>query len=276
MGIFQEDIVYNDNKLDNNNCYIKAVGNVKSDPNYIISRNNSETVVIAYVCSGKAYLEINNSCFPLQKGDCYILPRQIKSKIYSNKKEPLSMLWVNTKGQIINCLIDSYFNNQEAIITNLNIEKFFIDINTLLKSDKKDINDKSSIAIHKLFINIKNSLSKNSNRNKFSNDIEKKIETYIVNHLQEKFSINELARSFNLSTSQTIKLFKRKFECTPYNYYLKIKIDIAKSMLIDTDLTIDDIACRLNFLDRNHFSKYFAKKVGLTPVKYRKANIQKI
>ena len=43
-------------------------------------------------------------------------------------------------------------------------------------------------------------------------------------------------------------------------------------MLTETNLTVDDIASRLNFTDRNHFSKTFLKKTGKTPSAYRKSN----
>ena len=41
-------------------------------------------------------------------------------------------------------------------------------------------------------------------------------------------------------------------------------------MLAETNLTVEDIACRLNFLDRNHFAKTFQKKTGMTQSAYRK------
>lgn len=58
---------------------------------------------------------------------------------------------------------------------------------------------------------------------------------------------------------------------TPYAYYQKMRIEIAKTMLHETPLSVDDIAERLHFNDRNHFSLCFKKATGSAPVSYKKA-----
>jgi transcriptional regulator GlxA family with amidase domain len=57
----------------------------------------------------------------------------------------------------------------------------------------------------------------------------------------------------------------------PYDYYLSKKIELATAMLRDSNLSIDAIAERLNFADRNHFTKLYSKKTGVSPARYRKS-----
>lgn len=49
-------------------------------------------------------------------------------------------------------------------------------------------------------------------------------------------------------------------------------INEAKRLLLYTDLTVSEIAGKLDFKDNSHFSKYFKRNVGNTPIAFRKAN----
>ena len=55
-----------------------------------------------------------------------------------------------------------------------------------------------------------------------------------------------------------------------YHSFEFIRIEIAKSLLSGSDLTIEDISNRLNFTDRNYFSFYFKQKTGVSPGRYKK------
>jgi len=49
-------------------------------------------------------------------------------------------------------------------------------------------------------------------------------------------------------------------------------INEAKRLLLYTDLTVSEIAGKLDFKDNSHFTKYFKRNVGDTPIAFRKAN----
>jgi AraC family transcriptional activator of pobA len=44
----------------------------------------------------------------------------------------------------------------------------------------------------------------------------------------------------------------------------------AKRLLINNDLTVQEIAGQLNFADNSYFTKFFKKQVGITPEEFRK------
>ena len=269
MGIFNEKIVYNKDLDSDGVCYVKSAGVVYPDPSYAITRENSDTVVAAYILKGTAHLECGENEYTLTKGDCYIMPAQLKSKIYADKRDPHSMSWINVCGELPNALIKVYFGESKPVIAAANIDGYLAEIRNLLVSNGRS--DEYAILIHRIMIEVKNAVAAGKERAGDSrSDIETQIESYIVNRLQEKFSVTALAEHFEMSIPKLIRLFHDRFGCTPYSYYLSIKVEIAKKMLAETNLTVEDIACRLNFLDRNHFAKTFQKKTGMTPSAYRK------
>jgi two-component system response regulator YesN len=53
-------------------------------------------------------------------------------------------------------------------------------------------------------------------------------------------------------------------------YYTSLKIERAKQLLLENEMTVKEIAARLAFNEANYFSKTFKRLTGLTPSQYRK------
>jgi LacI family transcriptional regulator len=50
----------------------------------------------------------------------------------------------------------------------------------------------------------------------------------------------------------------------------RVRIDLISQMLIETDLSISDIASNLGYDNTNHIARYFKQKMGISPLEYRK------
>ena len=60
---------------------------------------------------------------------------------------------------------------------------------------------------------------------------------------------------------------------TPYQYFAKKRIEIAASLLLNSNLQVKEIAELLNYSDQPYFSNAFKKTMGISPEKYRKMNV---
>jgi transcriptional regulator GlxA family with amidase domain len=65
------------------------------------------------------------------------------------------------------------------------------------------------------------------------------------------------------------KLFKEETGVSPHQYYLNLRIDRAKSLLQTTELNVNEVAFQSGFESEYYFSKFFKKKVNLSPTEYR-------
>lgn len=81
-----------------------------------------------------------------------------------------------------------------------------------------------------------------------------------ISVLAEKAGINE----FKLKLG-----FRELFQTSPYQYRLQLCLEKAKSLLEDTDDTIDQIALKVGFETYNGFSTSFKKAYNLAPTEYR-------
>ncbi|RZM29011.1 MAG: AraC family transcriptional regulator [Pedobacter sp.] len=84
------------------------------------------------------------------------------------------------------------------------------------------------------------------------------------------YSAQQAASELCVGYSSFRKLFKSYTGLSPGQYYLQLKIEKAKNMLTNTNLSVKQISYELNFESNFYFSKIFKEKTGLRPTEYRK------
>jgi transcriptional regulator GlxA family with amidase domain len=65
------------------------------------------------------------------------------------------------------------------------------------------------------------------------------------------------------------KVFKQVTGLSPNQYYLNLRLNKAKALLVNTDLSIVEISNLTGFENLFYFSNYFKKKNGVSPILYR-------
>lgn len=87
--------------------------------------------------------------------------------------------------------------------------------------------------------------------------------------VEEKITVQEIATELGSSYSNFRKLFKEYTGLSPAFYQQDLKLQRAKELLSTTDLSIKEIAYRLNFDSPDYFSSKFKAKIGCKPSEYR-------
>ena len=85
-----------------------------------------------------------------------------------------------------------------------------------------------------------------------------------------RMSVAEMAATVGLSESWFANVFKQTNGKTPLQWQLGKRIELAKAMLCEDDLTVAAIANQLGFSDQAHFTKVFRQIAGETPAAWRK------
>lgn len=88
-------------------------------------------------------------------------------------------------------------------------------------------------------------------------------------HIEDPISIAELARKVGLSARQLERLFLRYEQVTPARYYLGLRIDRARELLLYSERAIIDVAVAAGFTSTSHFSHWFRRLQGLRPTEMR-------
>lgn len=102
-----------------------------------------------------------------------------------------------------------------------------------------------------------------------------KVISLIHERYYEKLTVEELARVARLSRNVFIKRFKQICGLPPFEYINKQRLEAAEQMLLNTNLTILEIAFKCGFYDASHLAKKFLNKYGIYPSEHRKNIINK-
>ena len=95
----------------------------------------------------------------------------------------------------------------------------------------------------------------------------------LQNGLYESLSIDDICAETAYGRAYLFRVFKAATDKTIMEYYLSLKIERAKQLLRENELTVKEIATRLAFNEANYFSKTFKRITGKTPTEYRKNHI---
>ncbi|TMV46303.1 helix-turn-helix transcriptional regulator [Paenibacillus mesophilus] len=91
-------------------------------------------------------------------------------------------------------------------------------------------------------------------------------------HAYTPFGMNELSDLLGLSPVQFTRRFRKSFRMTPSDFVRSLRIRRAAELLLDTDMTLDQIAGRCGYENGFYLSLVFAKSMGMRPSKYREKN----
>ncbi len=88
-------------------------------------------------------------------------------------------------------------------------------------------------------------------------------------NLEEPLSPSLLAKQAGLSTRQLERLFRRYLDRSPKRYYLELRLKKARSLLLQTDMSVINVALACGFSSPSHFSKCYRAFYGRTPYRER-------
>lgn len=91
----------------------------------------------------------------------------------------------------------------------------------------------------------------------------------ILENLSSQLSLEEISQKLNISYSWFRKTFKKYTGFSPQQYIMEIKMQKAKELLTNSDMSISDIAFELGFDNPNYFYTVFKNKTKTTPLNYR-------
>jgi AraC family transcriptional regulator len=88
---------------------------------------------------------------------------------------------------------------------------------------------------------------------------------YIYAHLDQDLSLSELAAIAQMSPHYFSQLFKRSIGITPHQYVIRVRVERAKELLTQGNLSIAEVAKTVGFVDQSHLHRHCKRLLGVTP-----------
>ncbi|CDF45182.1 2-isopropylmalate synthase [Roseburia sp. CAG:100] len=103
------------------------------------------------------------------------------------------------------------------------------------------------------------------------NTVEKEMVSYIQQNYTGKILLREFGEQFHLSEKYISRYFKEHFHITLSQYVTYLRLEHAKQMLQETDISVTEVAMQSGYQNISYFIRSFKKTYGVSPLKYRKS-----
>jgi|TARA_B100001142_G_scaffold53978_3_gene52236 transcriptional regulator GlxA family with amidase domain len=95
-------------------------------------------------------------------------------------------------------------------------------------------------------------------------------------NIEEPMSPSILAREVGMSTRQLERLFRRYLNRSPKRYYMELRLQKARNLLMQTDMSVINVALACGFASPSHFSKCYRAHYDTTPYRERGAQASRL
>ena len=226
---------------------------------------------LIYLVSGEIDFLSENKGTKLSSGSLIVYPSKTPYKYRCVADEQnVQFFWAHFTGSEVEKILENYgislFPTVHRVTVNNHIDARFKSIfDAFAINDKFRDNDLSAL-LDRLLVEIGRVLSiKGTGIGRLHRSVR-----YINEHFTEKIKITDLARLESMCMTTFNLHFKNYMGISPSKYIIKLRMQSAVDLLLNSELSIQEIAMRCGYDDYNFFTKVFKNEFGIAPTKYRK------
>lgn len=242
---------------------LQLAGASYCDGNYRIKRSRCGTFVFEQVVEGRGYLVVDGRRYEPAAGDVYLVPAYTEHEYGSSADAPWTKLWFNTEGPLVQRLVDLYHLNGVHHVPKLDLRELFERAQSAIRANPAEAHKLAALAVHEIVIEIARKLRRD--RSPQAPPEAERLKAFLDANVGGAAALETLAELVHKSPSQTIRIFKRHWGCTPHQYLLRRKLETAQALLANTAMGVKEVAFQLGFPDEYYFSNLFKAKTGKSP-----------
>lgn len=96
-----------------------------------------------------------------------------------------------------------------------------------------------------------------------------KVERFIRDNYAGQITLDTLMDVANCNKTTLIQVFKEIYGKTPFSYIIQVRLQKAKDLLVNTDISVSEISNMTGFQSVHYFSRFFKEREGYSPLEYR-------
>ena len=249
---------------------VLMIGTSHCASNYEIKRECSRVFVLEYVLNGSGHITDGSQTFIASKGDTYLLHSGNYHQLYPSEGTQWNKIWMNFGGEAVEKLVEAYKLENYSYFPEMNILPYMEEIHQICvayKSNKQEMHNKICRVFLCVLQQMYSEVYLKCNKNK---TFAEEVKEYIDNYAGVNISLDDISQRLHCSKSYIIRSFRKKYDTTPYAYIQVKKINFAKTMLTESEMSISEISDQLGFCDSHYFSRFFKQNTQMSPIDYRK------
>ena len=225
------------------------------------------------------YLQINNQIHPVKAGTGFIVPPNTVTVYQPKAEDQWRYFWITFDGLQVEPLLRRAGISINNPIFQINKSSDFQETFSQLfhsyeNSATMDLKALSAFYSMLSMIIEENGVKENpaapvDQKDMYVNEAIAFIRTNYFRPIQ----IHEIAEHVNIDRKYLYKLFKDKTTHSPKQYLLDIRLNRADELLINTAMSVLEVANSVGYTDQFLFSKTYRRKKGCSPSEYRKQHL---
>lgn len=249
-----------------------------------------DEIEIFYIKKGQGNFIIDNKEYLVSEGDIvYISPKLMHSGHAIDNNNFITICYVVDSQYLLSHCgeynTDKYFSNlMNAKITHTIINKDNLNYDNIKQAlrniylciNKKEIAYQIEVKMHfynffaQLYKSHYLTISSLKTTDSETEEIVKKAINYIQSNFNKPLTVNEIAHAVGLSASYFMNVFKQHTKMTCVKYINSFRLNIAETMLKETDESVLQISHECGFNNLSLFNREFKKTYMNTPTQHRK------
>ncbi len=247
--------------------YLRDIGFHKTSPCHNFGPAVRDYWLIHVIKSGKGWFMKSGVKTTLSAGDCFIIRPMEVTTYCSDETDPWQYYWLGFQGEYAAklaayALPDNISYAKVGGETLNSLESLYRKFSLRNGGDPLEFN----AGMFDFLAKLKNSVSPVQ---KSAPDVVDEAVKYIENNFFRAVSITAIADMLGVTRTYFTTNFTQKKGVSPYAYLTDYRIKKAKSLLLDSDLRISEIAYSVGFSGVERFSDMFRRHVGVSPTEYR-------
>ncbi|WP_126246177.1 AraC family transcriptional regulator [Chitinophaga rhizosphaerae] len=257
--------------------YINRMGIFPHAINHYYKRESGQVsyAVLLHCFDGEGWIIMGNKKFILKAGDAYIIPPFSAHSYGASTSYPWSISWMHIAGSSASEISDAVkLVQKDAPVHTVYSEERNNLFNLMLKTLSKGFSVSNLLYANLILPNYLGSFIAADNFNSLSatipaeeNVIDEAIQ-FMRNHIEEKITVEEVARHSGMSVSFFFKQFKKNTGYSPVAYFNFLKIQKAIQLIHTTKYNIGEVGLKIGIDDPYYFSRLFKKQMGVSPRQY--------
>jgi AraC-type DNA-binding domain-containing proteins len=229
-----------------------------------------------FICkNGEGTLKVNEKTFIIKKDHFFYLKSNVPHEYYGNT-DKWEVEWITFSGnQIDDILTELKFESTKVGMLS-NYDKILSSFNKIFVSLREDDNVGKLIAsslLYEIMVELSIMLhSKHELEASNENYLIENVKLYIADYYNQYITIDELSELVNVTPQYLCKLFKKHLNLRPFQYIALKRIQHAKKMLSDTNMSVNEIAHSVGYNDCSYFCAIFKKYELISPSEFRGLN----
>ena len=256
--------------------HLQAFSHMLTTKDYYTKRKDLDSYLILYTQSGNGTLTYSGKTYALSSGDIAWIDCR-EPHYYRTEKDNWEHCDLHMNGRLATLLYDTFLQNGDFVIHESEQFSVYRQLCLILEAyvtPSPIRNMKTALVIEQfaaILIEASYKVQKKS-VNSGTNIQIRKAQSYLHNNFRNAINLDEIAAQANMSKYYFSRCFHQLTGFSPNEYLIRLRLDHAKSLLENTDFSIQTVAEMSGFNDEAYFSRLFHKRTGTSALKYRKMN----